>query len=333
MTNSSSNSVEKFDLTHISLSCTFVMLIIVLAIAGNVLVILAFKGFRRIRRVTNYFVVSLAVADILVAVVSMPVWVAYIVSGPPLFIRKPLLQMLWTGTDITVSVASIWNLTCVSIDRYLCITGPLYYHARMTSKRAIVIITTIWLYSIVVASLGPTFWQLDLYTLMIVVLNYAIPVMIILFVYLNIFKAARYQAKQIDLNVNGKSRSFSLTVELKAAKTLGVVIGAFIVCWSPFFALNLTYYICRCPPPPLVVSIAKWMHYGNSMLNPVIYGLMNKDFRFAFKKLFMKYLPFSNSSRQSDRSGYSIPDHAIQCNRMGKEEEEIRLHHGDCSSV
>ena len=186
----------------------------------------------------------------------------------------------------------------------------------MTSKRAIVIITAIWLYSIVVASLGLTFWYWQLSTLVIVVLNYPIPVIIILFAYMNIFKAARYQAKQIDLNVDGKSRRFSLTVELKAAKTLGVVIGAFIVCWSPFFGLNLSYYICRCAPPPLVVSAAKWMHYGNSVLNPLIYGLMNKDFRYAFKKLLTALKWVSNSSERGDRSGNLTP-----CTRLDKEEQ------------
>ena len=324
MTNFSSKSPDKFDVTHTALSCTFVVVIMVLGVVGNVLVILAFKSFRRIRHVTNYFVVSLAVTDILVAVVSMPVWLSYIVSGPPLFERKPLIQMLWTGTDIMVSVASIWHLTCVSIDRYLCITGPFSYHVRMTSKRAIVIIAAIWLYSIVVASLGMTFWHWDFYTLAIVVLNYPIPVIIILFAYMSIFKAARYQAKQIDLNVNGKSRRFSLTVELKAAKTLGVVIGAFIVCWSPFFGLNLSYYICDCPPSPLTVSVAKWMHYGNSMLNPMIYGLLNKDFRFAFKKLLtdIKLLSIlSSSSDKSDRSGNAIPR-----SRSVKDEEQNQLH-------
>lgn len=320
MANSSSNTPDKFDVTHIALSCTFIALIMVFAIVGNVLVILAFKSFRRIRHVTNYFVVSLAVTDILVALVSMPVWFTYIVSGPPLFMSTLLIQQLWTGTDIMVSVASIWHLTCVSIDRYLCITGPLYYHDRMTSKRAIVIITAVWLYSIVVASLGLTFWHRDLSTLVIVVLNYAIPVIIILFAYINIFKAARYQAKQIELNVNGKSRRFSLTVELKAAKTLGVVIGAFIVCWSPFFGLNLGYYICRCAPPPLVVSAAKWMHYGNSVLNPLIYGLMNKDFRYAFKKLLTELKWVSNFSGQGDRSGNST-----RCARLEKEEEQTNV--------
>lgn len=319
--NSSLNSPGKFDTTHIALSCTFVVLIILLAVVGNTLVILAFKRFRRLRRVTNYFVASLAFTDILVAMISMPVWVAYISAGPSLFVRKPLIQILWTVTDIMVSVASIWHLTFVSIDRYLCITGPLYYHTRMTSKRAMLTLGTIWCYSILVASLGPTFWEHDLYTLVIVVLNYAVPVMIILFAYVNIFRAARYQGKQIELTINGKSRRFSMSAEVKAAKTLGVVIGAFIVCWSPFFALNLNYYICHCPPPPLVVSVAKWMHYGNSMLNPLIYGVMNKDFRYAFRKLFTGYSLIEKSSRMTGRSGTT----ANRNSRGSNEEDQIRL--------
>ncbi|KAK2558448.1 Octopamine receptor beta-1R [Acropora cervicornis] len=322
MANQTVNTPDKIDGTRIALSCTFVVLIMVFAVVGNILVILAFKYFRRLRRVTNYFVVSLAITDILVAVISMPVWVAFILSGRQLFFRNPLLQRVWTGTDIMVSVASIWHLTCVSIDRYLCITGPLYYHVRMTSKRAVVIISAIWVSSIVVAALGPTLWDKDIYTLMLVLLNYAFPMIIILFAYISIFKAARYQAKQIDLKINGQSRRFSLTVELKAAKTLGVVIGAFIVCWSPFFALNLRYYICHCTPPALIVSMAKWMHYGNSMLNPLIYGLLNKDFRFAFKKLFtdLRLLSFLNSHgniRNSDRSMQSVRSVI----RMGKDQE------------
>ena len=290
MNNSSAEEFSrKFDPAHIVFSCTFVVLIILLAIFGNVLVILSFKKFRRIRQVTNYFVVSLAVTDILVSVISMPVWLAFI-SDPPLFHTRPLLQMLWTMTDIMVSVASIWHLTFVSIDRYLCITEPFHYHRRMTSTRAMTIISTIWLYSILAAILGPMSWNWDSYTLVVTVLNYGIPVLIIVFAYVNIFRVAQYQAKQIDLNVNGKARRFSLVTEIKAAKTLGVVIGAFIVCWSPFFALNLSYYVCHCAPPPVAVSVAKWMHYGNSMLNPLIYGLMNKDFRYSFNKLLSTYL-------------------------------------------
>lgn len=73
---------EKFDQETILISTTFLVIIIVMALFGNVLVVVAFAVFQKLRNVTNYFIVSLAVADILVAGVSMPVWGAYLITGP-----------------------------------------------------------------------------------------------------------------------------------------------------------------------------------------------------------------------------------------------------------
>lgn len=73
---------EKFDQETILISTTFLVIIIVMALFGNVLVVVAFAVFQKLRNVTNYFIVSLAVADILVAGVSMPMWGAYLITGP-----------------------------------------------------------------------------------------------------------------------------------------------------------------------------------------------------------------------------------------------------------
>ncbi|EDO31702.1 predicted protein, partial [Nematostella vectensis] len=264
--------------------------LLLLTVFGNVLVIMAFKVFHRMRQVTNCFVASLAVTDILVAVFAMPVWVAYLITGPE-WVMDMILQKLWTCTDIIVGVASIWHLTFVSIDRYLCIIHPMVYPLTMTKPRALVIIICIWVYSIVVASLGSTLWHWRGYTLFVTVMNFLIPAVAICIAYFRIFLTARHQAKQIKLTIKGKTHRFFLTKELKATKTLAVVIGAFLVCWSPFFVINLCYYTSAVTPSPVLVAIAKWAHYGNSCLNPLIYGVMNKDFRRAFKRLLAPYLP------------------------------------------
>lgn len=76
--------------------------------------------------------------------------------------------------------------------------------------------------------------------------------------------------------------------EHKAARTLGVIVGAFIVCWLPFFTWYLTVTLCadRCPPTPDgVVAMLFWTGYANSALNPVIYACFNRDFREAFRRL------------------------------------------------
>lgn len=80
---------------------------------------------------------------------------------------------------------------------------------------------------------------------------------------------------------------------------MAVVIGLFLICWSPFFTLNFAYSVCgvkmwmtpgcqRLRKLPLIVpKINKWLQYLNSVCNPIIYGLRNKDFRRAFRKMLL----------------------------------------------
>ncbi|CAG7727667.1 unnamed protein product [Allacma fusca] len=87
-----------------------------------------------------------------------------------------------------------------------------------------------------------------------------------------------------------KKQKFSLTKERKAAKTLGIIIGAFVVCWLPFclmyvMAPILTEYCGVAPPDPEVFEFLTWMGYLNSGLNPIIYTVYNQEFRKAFKRV------------------------------------------------
>lgn len=80
--------------------------------------------------------------------------------------------------------------------------------------------------------------------------------------------------------------------ERKAARTLVVITGSFVVCWLPFFLLATVRPFCgdRCPAPAVVVSAISWLGYFNSVLNPIIYTVFNPDFRTAFRKIiFGKY--------------------------------------------
>ncbi|KAK3736754.1 hypothetical protein QZH41_018482 [Actinostola sp. cb2023] len=101
-----------------------------------------------------------------------------------------------------------------------------------------------------------------------------------------ITQVSRTQARKMTLTVNGQSKRFCLPKELKAAKTLGVVMGAFLFCWLPFFLVNVIYAVCRtCFIDMEAIMLTKWLHYLNSVLNPIIYSCLNRDFRNAFKKL------------------------------------------------
>ena len=107
-TPSNGNMVEeKFDEQVILISTTFLVIIILMALFGNVLVVIAFAVFQKLRSMTNYFIVSLAVADILVAAVSMPVWVAYLLTGPAWMFDLWLQQVLNSFTFL-ILFSRIW---------------------------------------------------------------------------------------------------------------------------------------------------------------------------------------------------------------------------------
>ncbi|XP_035695187.1 5-hydroxytryptamine receptor 1D-like [Branchiostoma floridae] len=77
--------------------------------------------------------------------------------------------------------------------------------------------------------------------------------------------------------------------ERRAAKTLGIITGVFIVCWLPFFLVALIEPFCAsCTISPLGRSVITWLGYANSAMNPVLYGFVNKDFQKAFQKIFRR---------------------------------------------
>ena len=75
--------------------------------------------------------------------------------------------------------------------------------------------------------------------------------------------------------------------ERKAARTLAIITGTFVMCWLPFFILAVVRPFCEelCVFPDVLVSIIGWLGYLNSLLNPVIYTIFNPDFRIAFRKI------------------------------------------------
>lgn len=86
-------------------------------------------------------------------------------------------------------------------------------------------------------------------------------------------------------------------METKAAKTLALIVGGFILCWLPFFTMYMIRAFCQLCIEPLLFSILFWLGYCNSAINPLIYALFSKDFRMAFKTILYKCLCFHCCSR------------------------------------
>ncbi|XP_072517965.1 5-hydroxytryptamine (serotonin) receptor 1A b [Salminus brasiliensis] len=81
-------------------------------------------------------------------------------------------------------------------------------------------------------------------------------------------------------------RKLALARERKTVKTLGIIMGTFILCWLPFFIKALVMPFCpSCQMPVWLRDVINWLGYSNSLLNPIIYAYFNKDFQSAFKKI------------------------------------------------
>ncbi|KAM9100309.1 5-hydroxytryptamine receptor 1A [Sarcophilus harrisii] len=92
--------------------------------------------------------------------------------------------------------------------------------------------------------------------------------------------------QKAERNAEAK-RKLALARERKTVKTLGIIMGTFILCWLPFFIVALVLPFCEssCHMPNSLGAIINWLGYSNSLLNPIIYAYFNKDFQSAFKKI------------------------------------------------
>lgn len=83
-----------------------------------------------------------------------------------------------------------------------------------------------------------------------------------------------------------KKESLEAKRERKAAKTLAIITGAFVMCWLPFFVVALLMPLCSsCELNVYLNNFFLWLGYFNSTLNPVIYTIFSPEFRQAFKRI------------------------------------------------
>lgn len=97
-----------------------------------------------------------------------------------------------------------------------------------------------------------------------------------------------FQVRRIRATTPSFARSATAAIarEHKATVTLAAVLGAFIICWFPYFS----YFTCmgvkeKRNPPNTLHSVVLWLGYLNSTLNPILYPAFNRDFRRAYGEL------------------------------------------------
>lgn len=122
-----------------------------------------------------------------------------------------------------------------------------------------------------------------------------------------------------------KKLRFNLAKERKASTTLGIIMSAFIVCWLPFFVLALVRPFLPNPDsiPAFMSSLFLWLGYCNSLLNPIIYATLNRDFRKPFREiLYFRCGNLNHMMREEFyQSQYGDPVNNYEINKAGESAE------------
>ncbi|XP_016070024.1 PREDICTED: 5-hydroxytryptamine receptor 1D [Miniopterus natalensis] len=301
-------------LRALQISLAVVLSIITLAtVLSNAFVLTTISVTKKLHTPANYLIGSLAVTDLLVSTLVMPISIAYTITHTWSF--GQVLCDIWLSSDITCCTASILHLCVIALDRYWAITDALEYSKRRTAGHAAAMIAGVWTISVCI-SIPPLFWrqaeaheelsacqvntsQIS-YTIYSTCGAFYIPSVLLLILYGRIYAAARsrhghlagsalfFSQVRIKLADSALERKrISAARERKATKTLGVILGAFVICWLPFFVVSLVLPICRdsCWIHPALFDLFTWLGYLNSLINPVIYTVFNEDFRRAFQKV------------------------------------------------
>ncbi|XP_017269683.1 5-hydroxytryptamine receptor 1B [Kryptolebias marmoratus] len=346
---SSSSAAGSADSLAYQVSLAVLLSAITLATTlSNAFVIATISQSKKLQTPANFLIASLAVTDLLVSILVMPVCVLYTVTRT--WTLGQVVCDVWLSSDITCCTASILHLCVIALDRYWAITDAVEYSKKRTPARAAAMVATAWVIAVSI-SLPPLFWRRVkadeptsctvntdhiFYTVYSTSGAFYIPTLLLLALYGRIYAEARKRIlKQSPRRAAGKrltsarlltgspgsaastsplqggrheaasgcdaasdgqvkvtvsdalleKKRISAARERKATKTLGIILGAYIVCWLPFFIYTLLVATCDACLNPELFDFFTWLGYLNSLINPIIYTMSNEDFKKAFQKL------------------------------------------------
>ncbi|ESP05282.1 hypothetical protein LOTGIDRAFT_92705, partial [Lottia gigantea] len=279
--------------------------IFLLSVIGNILVLVVIVPNKQLQSVTNNFLLNLAIADLLVSVVCIPMTAAQRVYqlwiyGDILCRATPYLQ------GIAVS-ASTFTITGMSLDRCLAIRHPVTFRQLRTTKTVRILIFFVWIISLIIMvpillvrktvtdeilpgekftyciEIWPTANHRQGFDLFILVIVYVCPGLVISVCYVTM--SQRLWIPDKHLNTSGNKTSFRegsnhiTSGRRRLAKMCIAVAILFALCWLPYYILN-TYISFK--PDVQAANVVHFMllvgHF-HSATNPILYCFLHKTFR------------------------------------------------------
>ncbi|XP_072298966.1 somatostatin receptor type 5 [Eucyclogobius newberryi] len=299
MINSTNSSISP-DSTGPSITGVLIPLIYIvvciIGLGGNTLVIHIILHYSKIESVTNIYILNLAIADEL-----------FMIGLPFLAIQNtlqswpfgPFTCRLVLTVDSINQFTSIFCLTVMTIDRYLAVVHPIRSSKWRRPLVAKIINGTIWALSFLVVlpvvifaniqKKGGTcniawpepsnIWRAAfiIYTSTV---GFFVPLLIICFCYLLIVFKIRSSGKKVHATSTKRRKS-----ERKVTHMVIIVVALFVLCWMPFYLLNIINLLVALPPDYQgLYFFVVVLGYANSCANPIVYGFMSDNFKRGFRK-------------------------------------------------
>jgi hypothetical protein len=289
--------------------CTMTLNLIcsIMGSIGNLLVLLSYYNYQRMRTITNLHLCNLALVDLVVCVIIQPLYIAALAknladSEPNIHFETVRKILTWC----VMTVAS-GSLTTVMLDRFCRVSFPLKYPTIINKRRSYIIITFPWLVGVVAGIMLVSNANANV---KVIIQVYAIFLITGLIIpgYLRVFYVARKQSKKMAYRMKylerisqqqmtithskvSEAKTYK-TTDYEAIKTIFIVIAAFIICWTPllFFPIYYRWVPLKTRARLIFIfPIINTLALCSSSLNPFIYCLRTPPFKHSFQKIIVKF--------------------------------------------
>ncbi|XP_031437699.1 trace amine-associated receptor 13c-like [Clupea harengus] len=296
---------------------------IILTVCGNFLVIISISHFKQLHTPTNFLILSLATADMMVGVTVLPI---QLIHSDLCMQINYVLCYLYLMCSSHFTFLSIYNVSLISLDRLYALSYPFQYSNKVTFNLISTVVCLNWLTSFgynlaVIYFNGPgtvlcfgecNIVESGLWASIDLFFVFILPCSVILLSYMKLFVIVRKHAKSINL-ARGKHTSGNAqngecarkASERKAATTLGILVIVFVACLLPYF---LCVVFSDSIPGTLLMQLlegAVLILLLNSAINPMIYALFYPWFRKCAKHILTLYIfnPDSSLANVFTKSG------------------------------
>ena len=287
-------------------------------ITTNTLVVFLFVRKYQLRTKTNTLLLSLAVSDILMGALGIPLYIACnsLYITPVCVTAATIYRFIATST--------IFHILAITIERYISVIHPLKYFAIVTRNRIMKVILFVWAISLFIALIQLSWTNFEqfrynpvevkcnlIYNFLGLVVCFVLPIIAMSVIYYRVFVAIRYQIHEAKKHsVAGQKQSAKpLSAEPRAVMIFALMLSIFVCFWISWYIIALRMYISAYSRKqfalgmdPVILEILTFLRLSTPLVNPVLYTFLKQDFR----KALISFIPCNILRRRQNDNGLEM---------------------------